>query len=87
MADTRNQAVNIKVENLRKGDKPHIALMDVYFDGNAKRYSYARKFQSDGEGNQYSIVSGCRITFDYNFNLISITREYDVAGVKKKKHC
>lgn len=44
---------------------------------------YIRKYQPDGKGSYFAIISGCRVTFTSDFELLSVTREYDVAGVKK----
>lgn len=84
MANTKNQMVNINVTKIEKGFKDQTAYMLVTFDGNSKEYSYIRKYNVDDNNNYFSIVSGCRVTFTPEFKLIGITREYDVAGVKKR---
>ncbi len=84
MADTRNQMVNINVTKIEKGFKAQTVYMLITFDGNPKEYSYIRKYNIDNDNMYYAIVSGCRITFNHNFELIGISREYDVAGVKKR---
>lgn len=84
MANTKNQMVNINVTKIEKGFKDQTAYMLVTFDGNSKEYSYIRKYNVDENNNYFSIVSGCRVTFTPEFKLINITREYDVAGVKKR---
>lgn len=84
MAESRTQKVNIEVSHIEKGFKDQTVYMLITFDGNSKEYSYIRKYNIDENRNYFSIVSGCRITFTPEFNLIGITREYDVAGVKKR---
>lgn len=84
MAENRTQEVNIQVSHIEKGFKGQTAYMLVTFDGNSKEYSYIRKYNVDENNNYFSIVSGCRVTFTPEFKLIGITREYDVAGVKKR---
>lgn len=84
MAENRTQEVNIQVSHIEKGFKGQTAYMLVTFDGNSKEYSYIRKYNVDKNNNYFSIVSGCRVTFTPEFKLIGITREYDVAGVKKR---
>lgn len=83
MSDSRTQKVNITVSHVEKGFKDQTAYMLVTFDGNSKEYSYIRKYNIDENKNYFSIVSGCRITFTPEFEVINISREYDVAGVKK----
>lgn len=84
MKENRTQKVNIQVSHIEKGFKGQTAYMLVTFDGNSKEYSYIRKYNVDENNNYFSIVSGCRVTFTPEFELINITREYDVAGVKKR---
>jgi hypothetical protein len=77
------QPVNFNIAKLEKGDKPGFVHIDVIFNGENKVYSYYRKYGRDA-GYRFAVVSGCRITFDDNFNLKGITREYDVKGQYRK---
>ena len=80
MANNKTQEVNIRVAHIEKGFKDQTAYIRIVFDGNPTEYSYIRKYNIDENENYFSIVSGCRVTFNHNFELIAITREYDVAG-------
>lgn len=77
------QPVNFRVKTLEKGDKPGFVHIDIVFTGEEKVYSYYRKYGKDVNG-RFAVVSGCRITFDNDFNLKDITREYDVKGQYRK---
>ena len=79
----QQQPVNFRVKTLEKGDKPGFVHIDLVFDGESKVYSYYRKYGRD-VNNNFAVVSGCRITFDSDFNLKSVTREYDVKGQYRK---
>lgn len=82
--ENKTQPVNIEVTSIEKGFKKGTVSMMVKFDGtDYKTYHYIRKYNQDNDGNNYAVVSGCKITFDKDYNLINITREYDVAGVRK----
>ena len=78
------QKVNITAEKIEKGFKAQTVFMIIKFDGSEKEYSYVRKYEEDKEGNLFSIISGCRVTFTKEFTLLNITREYDVAGYKRR---
>lgn len=81
---TRNQEVNINVVNIEAGAKSGIVHVDVKFDGNEKVYSYFRKWFVDEKTDTcYTVISGCKIKFTKDFQLIGIKRKYDVKGVKK----
>lgn len=82
--ENKTQPVNIEVTSIERGFKKGTVSMMVKFDGtDYKTYHYIRKYNDDNNGNRYAIVSGCRITFNENYELQEITREYDVAGVRK----
>ena len=78
------QKVNITAEKIEKGFKAQTVYMIIKFDGSEKEYSYIRKYEEDKDGNLFAIISGCRVTFTKEFTLLYITREYDVAGRKKR---
>lgn len=81
---TRNQEVNINVLNIEAGVKSGIVHVDLKFDGNEKVYSYFRKWFIDEKTDTcYTVISGCKIKFTKDFQLIGIKRKYDVKGVKK----
>ena len=82
--ENRTQKVNITATKIEKGFKEETVYMNIKFDGSDKIYTYIRKLNEDDNNNYFAVVSGCRITFTKEFKLIGITREYDVAGRKKR---
>lgn len=85
MAQT--QPVNFKVISVKKADADNFFEVKVKFDNSDTVYPYIRKSGRDGNGNNVIIISGCRITFHNlsgSFVVDSVTREYDVAGYKRK---
>lgn len=80
-----SQPVNIKVLSIKKGTRPGFADLEIQFNNYPEiSYPYRRKAGSDSNGNMFVIISGCRITFDRDYNLLSITREYDTKGKYRK---
>lgn len=80
-----NQPVNIKVLSIGRGIKPGFADLMIQFDNYpGKIYPYRRKAGWDSNGNGFVIISGCRVTFDSDYNLINVTREYDTKGKYRK---
>lgn len=80
-----NQPVNLKVLSIGKGSRPNFADICIEFDNMpGKTYPYKRKAGRDSNGNGFVIISGCRITFDSDYNLVNITREYDTKGKYRK---
>lgn len=80
-----NQPVNIKVLSIGRCIKPGFVDLLVQFDNYPeKSYPYRRKAGWDSNGNGFVIISGCRVTFDSDYNLINVTREYDTKGKYRK---
>ena len=78
------QKVNVIVESIKNGDKAGWTNLNIRFDGEGKIYSYFRKCNRDENGNRFAILSGCRITFDENNQVLGVTREYDTKGVRRQ---
>lgn len=80
-----NQPVNFTVLSLGKSTRPDFADIIIQFNNvPSMSYNYRRKVGSDSNGNYFVIISGCRITFTTNYELLSITREYDTKGKYRK---
>ena len=77
------QPVTFKVLSIKKGDEPGIINVNVKFDGNDKEYPYFRKAGRDGK-NKFVVIDGCRVTFTQTLELISVEREYNTKGQKRK---
>lgn len=70
--------VNFKVLNIEKAMKSGCVVVTLAFDGSDKQFTYVRK----AYGNT-TVIDGCRIYFDGNYNVTNIEREYETKGVKK----
>lgn len=79
-----SQPVNIEVLNISKALRLGFAEINVRFNASTKIFTYVRKVGRDSRGNGFCIISGCRVTFDNEFNLISVEREYDTKGKYRK---
>lgn len=80
-----NQPVNIKVLSIGRSSRAGFADIVIQFNNSPERnYPYRRKAGADSNGNKFVIISGCRITFDGDYNLVGITREYDTKGKYRK---
>ena len=77
------QPVNFRVLSICKGEKENFVVIKIVFDNSVKEYTYCRKYGRDGF-NLFAIISGCKITFDKDFNFISVEREYDVKGIRRR---
>ena len=79
------QEVNFKVKYIGPGDKKGYVRVDVEFDNSDKVYTYYRLFSDFEDENFCTTISGCRVVFDKEYNLIKIDRLYDVKGVYKER--
>jgi hypothetical protein len=79
--------VNFKVINLRPADhKAGYTLATVEYDSNHKQYTYCRKANvcTANPAWRTMVVDGCEITYDIDYNPVTVTRVYDTAGLKKQ---
>ena len=79
----KTQPVNFKVLDIKEARKQGFVIIRIKFDNNDTEYTYCRKYGRDGL-DLFAIISGCKIKFDNNLNFISVEREYDVKGVKRR---
>lgn len=70
--------VNFKVLNIEKAIKHDCVVVTLKFDNSDKQFTYVRK----AYGNT-TVIDGCRIYFDSNYQVEKIEREYETKGVKK----
>lgn len=81
------QPVNIEVMKIEKGYKSNKVCMWIKFSNSEKEYKYVRNYYSDEESeNFYSTIYGCKITFNPQFEVVSIVREYNVNNYNRKNH-
>ena len=70
--------VNFKVNKIEKAIKNGCVVVTLQFDGSDKNFTYVRKAYGDS-----TVIDGCRIYFDSNYNVTKVEREYETKGVKK----
>lgn len=70
--------VNFKVLKIEKAIKPGCVVVVVKFSNSEKEFCYVRKAYDNS-----TVIDGCRIYFDNNYNVVKVEREYETKGVKK----
>lgn len=85
---THNQTeAGFKVIEIKAADrKDGYAVTTVEYDSNHKQYTYVRKYNPSKVNPAYrvTVVDGCEVTYNTNYEVISVERIYDTAGLKKK---
>ena len=85
---THNQTeAGFKVVEIKAADrKDGYAVTTVEYDSNHKQYTYVRKYNPSRVNPTWrvTVVDGCEVTYDTQYNVISVERIYDTAGLKKK---
>lgn len=74
-----NTNVNFKVIKIEKAMKAGCIVATIQFHDNPKVFTYVRKTY----GNT-TVIDGCRIYFNDNYEVKKIEREYETKGVKKR---
>lgn len=70
--------VNFKVIKIEKAIKKDCVVATLQFEGSEKHFTYVRKAYDNT-----TVIDGCRIYFDNNYNVTKVEREYETKGVKK----
>lgn len=70
--------VNFTVKSLEAAHKPNHVVAVLQFKGSAKEFTYVRKRYGNS-----TIIDGCEIQFDNNFNVTNVIRKYETKGKKK----
>lgn len=70
--------VNFEVIEIEKAIKKDCVVVTLKFEGSEKQFTYVRK----AYGNT-TVIDGCRIYFDNQYNVEKVEREYETKGVKK----
>lgn len=77
------QPVNFEVLKIEKdGEKSGMVVINVKFDDGTEN-DYHRKAGRDGR-NKFVVISGCRVTFNSDYEMVSIQREYNTKGQYRK---
>ena len=79
------QPVTFEVLSLGRSDRKDFAKVIIQFKNNpAKSYTYDRKVGKASYNRLFVVIDGCRVLFSKDYELISVTREYDTKGVKRQ---
>lgn len=85
---THNQTeAGFKVVEIKAADrKDGYAVTTVEYDSNHKQYTYVRKYNPSKVNPAWrvTVVDGCEVTYNTNYEVVSVERIYDTAGLKKK---
>ena len=73
-----NANVNFEVIKIEKAIKAGCVVVTLKFANSDKHFTYVRK----AYGNT-TVIDGCRIYFDANYQVEKVEREYETKGVKK----
>lgn len=68
----------MKLSGLKKAFKYGCVVVTIKFNGSSKEFTYVRK-----ACNNTTVIDGCRIYFDENYQVEKVEREYETKGVKK----
>lgn len=85
---THNQTeAGFKVIEIKAADrKDGYVVTTVEYDSNHKQYTYVRKYNPSRVNPAWrvTVVDGCEVTYNTNYEVVSVERIYDTAGLKKK---
>lgn len=70
--------VNFKVISIEKAIKSGCVVATIQFNNNPKVFNYVRKAYDNT-----TVIDGCRVYFDNDYQVTKIEREYETKGVKK----
>ena len=78
------QPVAFEVLSIGPGDKSNFAKVELRFNNSSKQYTYYRKMGKASYNRHFVVIDGCRILFTKGYELVSVTREYDIKGHKRQ---
>lgn len=85
---THNQTeAGFRVIEIKAADrKDGYAVTTVEYDSNHKQYTYVRKYNPSKVNPAWrvTVVDGCEVTYNTNYEVVSVERIYDTVGLKKK---
>lgn len=70
--------VSFEVIKIEKAHKNGCVVVTLKFEGSDKEFTYVRKAY-----NNTTVIDGCRIYFNPNYEVEKVEREYETKGVKK----
>ncbi len=71
--------INFEVLHIEKANKAECVVVEVKFNNSEKHFTYVRKAYRNT-----TVVDGCRIYFDDNYQVTKVEREYETKGIKKQ---
>ena len=74
-----NENINFHVHHIEKAHKAGCVVVEIQFKNSDKHFTYVRKAY-----NNTTVIDGCRITFDSDYNVEKIERLYETKGVHKR---
>lgn len=74
--------VNFEVMEIKPAMKAGCVVVLAKFNNSDKVYKYVRKSRSS-KAHNVTIIDGCKIFFDNNYNVINIERKKNTKGIKK----
>lgn len=79
------QPVTFDVLSLGRSDRKDFAKVIIQFKSTPdKSYTYDRKVGRASYNRLFVVIDGCRVLFTKDYELVSVTREYDTKGVKRQ---
>ena len=70
--------VNFEVKHIEPAHKANHVVAVLQFEGSSKEFTYVRKRYGNS-----TIIDGCEIQFDDNYNVLNVVRKYETKGKKK----
>lgn len=70
--------VNFEVKHIEAAHKANHVVAVLQFEGSSKEFTYVRKRYGNS-----TIIDGCEIQFDENYNVLNVIRKYETKGKKK----
>lgn len=70
--------VNFEVKHIEPAHKSGHVVAVLQFEGSSKEFTYVRKRYGNS-----TIIDGCEIQFDDNYNVLNVVRKYETKGKKK----
>lgn len=70
--------VNFEVKHIEPAHKVNHVVVVLQFEGSSKEFTYVRKRYGNS-----TIIDGCEIKFDDNYNVLNVVRKYETKGKKK----
>lgn len=71
--------INFEVQKISQARKADHVVIELRFFGSPAVYTYVRKAYEDNT----TLIDGCRVYFNEDYEVLNIIREYETKGIKK----